>query len=182
MPPAADVRRSGRPGAAHELVAAETRRRVAFSRTSAEPRRHLLQQLVAGLVPQRVVDDLEAIEIEEQPANGRRVRRACAIAWLQQLAEHQRLGSRSARRVSRGTGRVPRPPCGAVMSSTIETRTGAGRPSASDRDLSQPNWRAVVAQIALFAVSVSISPRAVVADRFRDAQISGCQPARTPVS
>ncbi len=47
-----------------ELVSAEPRDRVAFALSRSQPLGHLDQQLVAGGVPQRVVDRLEAIEVE----------------------------------------------------------------------------------------------------------------------
>ena len=49
----------------HELVAAEPRHDVAGTQALAQARGHLAQQHVAGLMPQRVVDDLEAIEVDE---------------------------------------------------------------------------------------------------------------------
>ena len=49
-----------------ELVAAEARHRVAVTHRRGEPRRHHGQQAVAGGVPEAVVDDLEAVEVEVQ--------------------------------------------------------------------------------------------------------------------
>ena len=49
-----------------ELVAAQPRDRVVRAQRRFEPARDGLQQLVAGRVAERVVDDLEAVEVEEQ--------------------------------------------------------------------------------------------------------------------
>ena len=48
-----------------ELVAAESRDGVAGAQRARQPRRHLLQDLVADVVAERVVDVLESIEVEE---------------------------------------------------------------------------------------------------------------------
>jgi hypothetical protein len=56
-------------GALHqndELIAAEARDDVARAHHLVEPKRRLLQQLVAGFVPLRVVDHLEAVEVDEE--------------------------------------------------------------------------------------------------------------------
>jgi hypothetical protein len=50
----------------HELVAAEARHHIARPQREAQPVRHFEQEQVAGLVTQRIVDDLEPIEIDEQ--------------------------------------------------------------------------------------------------------------------
>ena len=50
----------------HELVAAEPRHDVARTQRAAQPAADLHQQHVAGVVAQRVVDDLEPVEIDEQ--------------------------------------------------------------------------------------------------------------------
>ena len=49
-----------------ELVAAHPRERVALVHQRAEPQRDLGQQLVAARVPERVVDELEAVDVEHQ--------------------------------------------------------------------------------------------------------------------
>src|SRR5216684_1308861 len=49
-----------------ELVAAQTRHGVARPQTVGQPPPHLGQQLVAARVPEAVVDDLEAIHVEEE--------------------------------------------------------------------------------------------------------------------
>lgn len=48
-----------------ELVAAKPRDKGAVAHATFQPVGHLDQQRVAGLVPKRVVDDLEAVEIDE---------------------------------------------------------------------------------------------------------------------
>src|SRR5690606_39459820 len=47
-----------------ELVAAQPRDDVAGPREAAEPPRRLAQELVARVVPERVVDVLEAVEVD----------------------------------------------------------------------------------------------------------------------
>ena len=49
-----------------ELVAAEARDRVALADVLLDPLGDLAQQLVADRVAERVVDDLEAVEVEEE--------------------------------------------------------------------------------------------------------------------
>ena len=49
-----------------ELVAADPRDGVAGAQRGVEPARDRLEQPVAGLVAERVVDELEAVEVEEQ--------------------------------------------------------------------------------------------------------------------
>jgi hypothetical protein len=48
-----------------ELVAAEPRHGVAAAQRPRQPRRHLLEDLVADVVAERVVDVLEPVEVEE---------------------------------------------------------------------------------------------------------------------
>ena len=50
----------------HELVAAEARHRVGRADRTGEPTRDLDEQLVADDVTETVVDELEAVEVEEQ--------------------------------------------------------------------------------------------------------------------
>ena len=50
----------------HEFVAAETRDDVRCAQALPQPCADLAQQHVAGLVAQRVVDDLEPVEVDEQ--------------------------------------------------------------------------------------------------------------------
>src|SRR5205807_7576479 len=57
-----------------ELVAAESREGVAGPAGVLEALRDLLEELIAGVVAERVVDLLEAVEVDQQ--HGERVRRA----------------------------------------------------------------------------------------------------------
>ena len=50
----------------HEFVAAEAGHDIARTQSAAQPVGHFHQQHVAGLVPERIVDHLEAVEIDEQ--------------------------------------------------------------------------------------------------------------------
>ena len=50
----------------HEFVAAEPRHDIARTQRAAQPAADLHQQHVAGIVSQRVVDDLEPVEVDEQ--------------------------------------------------------------------------------------------------------------------
>ena len=49
-----------------ELVAAEAREHVALAQRRLQPVAGLAQQRVAGLVPVPVVDELEAVDVDEQ--------------------------------------------------------------------------------------------------------------------
>jgi hypothetical protein len=49
----------------HELVAADAADGVALAQHRAQPLAHALQQLVAGRVAERVVDELEVVEVHE---------------------------------------------------------------------------------------------------------------------
>ena len=55
-----------------ELVAAEARERVVLAHRAAEPRPDLAQHLVAGVVAERVVELLEAVEVDQQQRERRR--------------------------------------------------------------------------------------------------------------
>ncbi len=65
----------------HELVAAEAGDRILGAHAGADAAGHMLQQLVAGGVSPRVVDWLEAVEIDEQHGRGQ----------VEPLAARQRL-------------------------------------------------------------------------------------------
>ena len=56
----------------HELVAAQPGQDVGGAQPVAQAPRHDLQHLVADVVAQRVVDGLEAVEVDEQHAQRRR--------------------------------------------------------------------------------------------------------------
>ena len=87
-----------------ELVAAEPRQHVARAHLRLQPLGERDQELVAGEVAQAVVDQLEAVEVDEQDGVAR-FRRAGGLSNrpLQQLAEHRAVGQTGQRVV----------PCGA---------------------------------------------------------------------
>ena len=49
-----------------KLVAADARHRVGFANASAQPVGNGLQQLVADLMPERVIDTLETVQIDAE--------------------------------------------------------------------------------------------------------------------
>ena len=85
----------------HELVAAEAGEQVGLAQRGGERPRHVLQQLVADAVAQRVVDVLEAVEVDEQhadaPPRPARLRDRLRQSLVQQQAVRQ-AGQRVARR------------------------------------------------------------------------------------
>ncbi len=66
-----------------ELVAAEAGHQVALAQNARQPLRDLGEQPVAGRVPERVVDDLEVVEVDERDRN----LTALSAAPLDRLAE-----------------------------------------------------------------------------------------------
>ena len=72
----------------HELVAAEPRHHVARTQRAAQPAADLHQQHVAGVMPQRVVDDLEPVEIDEQHGELPLVARGGIDRATQHAVEH----------------------------------------------------------------------------------------------
>ena len=66
-----------------ELIATQARHRVGVPEHPAHPRRDALQDAIAGMMPQRVVDRLEAVEVEDQ----QRERGARAVGDAQRLRE-----------------------------------------------------------------------------------------------
>ena len=72
-----------------EFVAAQARDGVGFAHRRGEPLRDRLQQLVAGIVTQRVVDALEMIEIEEQARDVRAVALRLREDLLQPLVQER---------------------------------------------------------------------------------------------
>ena len=75
-----------------ELVAAEARDRVAVAQAADEALGDELQQHVAVLVAERVVDLLELVEVETRSASGSPVRSAARIAWSTRSPNSTRLG------------------------------------------------------------------------------------------
>ena len=72
-----------------EFVAAEPRDGVGFAHRGREPLRDRLQQLIARIVAQRVVDPLEVIEVEEQARDVRAVALRLREDLLQPLIEER---------------------------------------------------------------------------------------------
>src|SRR5690606_30891033 len=70
-----------------ELVAAETRERIAPSDLRFEQGADLLEQRVAGIVAARVVDDLELVEVEIKDGVGRLARLRAFERTLEPLLE-----------------------------------------------------------------------------------------------
>lgn len=91
--------RHGRAGAVvagqqdRELVAAQPRDRVPLPEPSPQPLRDLLQQQVAGVVAEGVIDLFEAVEVEqeqgERPPGARRVEERLPCAIVEQQAVGQ---------------------------------------------------------------------------------------------
>ena len=76
----------------HELVAAEPRDGVRLAHRAGQPLRDRLQQLVAGIVAERVVDALEVVEIEEQAGDVRAVALRLREDLLQPLVQQRAVG------------------------------------------------------------------------------------------
>ncbi len=76
----------------HELVAAQARDRVRFAHGSRQPLRDRLQELVARVVAERVVDALEVVEVEEQASDVRAVALRLREDLLQPLVEQRAVG------------------------------------------------------------------------------------------
>ena len=76
----------------HELVAAEPRHDVARTQRAAQPAADLHQQHVAGVVAQRIVDDLEPVEIDEQQRKLPLVARGGLDRAAQHAVEHLAVG------------------------------------------------------------------------------------------
>ena len=76
-----------------ELIAANTRHRVLFPRATLQPFGHALQQQVAELMAQRIVMDLESVQIQKQHRNPLLWRRAPASALSSRSCSRARRGS-----------------------------------------------------------------------------------------
>ena len=85
----------------HELVAAQPRQRVSFADTALHAVGHLLEQQVADLVAERIVDVLEAIEIDEQQRQRLPGAARCHDALLQAVVEQHAIGQ-FGQRIARG--------------------------------------------------------------------------------
>ena len=87
-----------------ELVAAEPRDRVDLAHAAAQPLRHLTQQLVAGRVAERVVDLLEAVEIDQQQREALAVAALARERVLDAVAQQHAVGETGERIVMRHVG------------------------------------------------------------------------------
>ena len=90
-----------------ELVAAQPRRQVVGADAVPDPVRDRGEQPVAGRVAQRVVDDLEVVEVEEEDdrSAGRPAARSSCSST--RSAKRARLAARSAGRGRPGSGAAP---------------------------------------------------------------------------
>ena len=75
-----------------ELIAAQTRHRVARAHALLDALSHLLEQRVACFVPERVVDDLETVEVDEQHGKLAAVTPRRLEGHIQHLAERHAVG------------------------------------------------------------------------------------------
>ena len=73
-----------------ELVTAEARQRVALAQRHLQPRPDLAQHLVAGVVAERVVELLEAVEVDQQ-------QRDLGVGVLDRLRRAARAGAGGSR-------------------------------------------------------------------------------------
>ena len=149
----------------HELVAAVAGEQVGRARAGRQARRDLAQQLVAGGVAERVVDELEAVEVDVEDGAGVAVAARAGERERRVLLELGAVGeARSARRGRPCAGRVPgrraarsrprrRP---ASRRRGAWSRRGRSRSSsAARRRGSGPGWRA-----AALGREAGCSPRA----------------------
>ena len=74
----------------HELVAAEPREQVGLAQRVRQRRGDALQQLVADAMAERVVDVLEAVEVDEQHADAATVALRLRDRLRQALVQQQR--------------------------------------------------------------------------------------------
>ncbi len=85
----------------HELVAAGARDRVLFAHAAHEPRRHLLEQRIADVVAERIVDGLEAVDVDEHRGE-EPVLAALAGDGVRQPVLQQRAVRQPRQRIARG--------------------------------------------------------------------------------
>ena len=85
----------------HELVAAEPGQEVGVAQRGGERRAHALQELVADPVAERVVDVLEAVEVDEQHADAAAAALRLRDRLREPLVQQQAVGQ-SGQRVARG--------------------------------------------------------------------------------
>ena len=75
-----------------ELVAAQTRDGVRRAQGVAQPRRHFLQHQIAGVMPEGVVDLLEAVEIDQQHRQALVIAMRAQDRLLQSIEEQRAVG------------------------------------------------------------------------------------------
>ncbi len=94
--PAGHLGQRRRVGAAidqhHELVAAQARHHVGATQQAAQPSGHDLEQVVAGIVTEGVVDALEAVQVDEQHRKAAVAGPGAGQNPVQLLQEHASIG------------------------------------------------------------------------------------------
>ncbi len=85
----------------HELVAAKPRQQVGFAQRAGQRLGHLLQQLVADPVSQRVIDVLEPVEIDVEHADVAAVALGLSDRLRQPLLQQQAV-RQPGQRIARG--------------------------------------------------------------------------------
>ena len=75
-----------------ELVATQPRHRIGRPQGAAQPHRHFLQHLIAGVVAERVVDFLEAVEIDQQHGEAALIAMRSQDRLLQPVLEQRAIG------------------------------------------------------------------------------------------
>ena len=84
----------------HELVAAQARQQVGLAQRARQRGRHALQELVADAMAERVVDVLEAVEVDEQHADAMAAALGLRDRLRQALVQQQPVGQ-AGQRVAR---------------------------------------------------------------------------------
>ena len=87
-----------------ELVSAEPAAHLVVARQLLEPLRDLRQQLVADLVAERIVDRLEAVEVDHQECTARAPLLGVPETVLERFGDHQPIGQSGQRIVPRKVG------------------------------------------------------------------------------
>jgi hypothetical protein len=122
-------------GAEHgELVAAEAGHQVVLAHGPAEPVGHVDQQQVARLVPERVVDQLELVEVEEDQGDLAAVAAAVAQVAVERAHEQPAVGQAGQGVVGRLVleRRLPGAPLGDVLERPDEAGLAAAGPHRHD--------------------------------------------------
>ncbi len=145
-----------------ELVAAEPRDDVARAQALPQSCRHLAQQYVARFVAQRVVDHLEAVEIDEQHRELAVVATARLDREIEELSEHRAIGQTREAVVGREVldsflGTLAR---GDVLDDRDVVQRGAGAIALHRDREADPDRRPVLAHVALLELERRDRPRA----------------------